>query len=69
MIPKMLRIPKRGGISSPANLSARKDRLELFFEGGHGQAFDNHVVQGGPGDRVQCHVNFLGFGDELRTPP
>ena len=28
----------------------RKDRLELFFEGGgHGQAFDDHVVQGGPG--------------------
>jgi hypothetical protein len=24
-----------------------KDRLELFFEGrGHGQAFDDHVVQG-----------------------
>jgi hypothetical protein len=31
---------------SPANL-ARKDRLEPFFEGrGHGQTFDDHVVQG-----------------------
>jgi hypothetical protein len=27
-----------------------KDRLELFFERrGHGQAFDDHAVQGGPG--------------------
>ena len=28
----------------------RKDRLELFFERRvHGHAFDDHVVQGGPG--------------------
>ena len=37
---------------SPLTLR-REDRLELFFEGrGHGQAFDDHVVQGGAGDRV-----------------
>jgi hypothetical protein len=31
----------------------REDRLELFFERrGHGQAFDDHAVQSGPGDRV-----------------
>jgi hypothetical protein len=62
--PKILRIPKR----RPAlRLTLRrKDRLELFFEGwGHGQAFDNHVVQGSTGDRVQGHSRFLGFGDEL----
>jgi hypothetical protein len=31
----------------------RKDRLELFFERrGHGQAFDDHFVQGSPGDWI-----------------
>src|SRR4030095_15090952 len=31
----------------------RKDRLELCFERrGHGQAFDDHFVQGSPGDRI-----------------
>jgi hypothetical protein len=47
----MLRIPKW----RPALLLTlrRKDRLELFFEGcGHGQAFDDHAVLGGSGDRV-----------------
>ena len=29
------------------------DRLEIFFEGReYGQAFDDHVVQGGPGGQV-----------------
>jgi hypothetical protein len=49
--PKILRIPRW----RPALLLTlrRKDRFELFFEGGwHGQAFDDHVVQSGPGDRV-----------------
>jgi hypothetical protein len=42
----------RNGDRSPLTLR-REDRLELFFEGhGHGQAFDDHVVQGGAGDRV-----------------
>jgi hypothetical protein len=47
----MLRVPKwRPAL--PLTLR-RKDRLELFFERrGHGQAFDDHVLQGGPGDRV-----------------
>jgi hypothetical protein len=61
----MLRIPKwRPAL--PLTLRS-KDRLELFFEGrGRGQAFDDHVVQGGPGDRVQGHSRFFGFGDELQ---
>jgi hypothetical protein len=48
---KVLRIPKwRSDL--PLTLR-RMDRLELFFErGGDGQAFDDHVVQCGPGDRV-----------------
>jgi hypothetical protein len=45
----------------------RKDRFELFFEGrGHGQAFDDHDVQGGPGDRIQSHSRLFNFSDELR---
>jgi hypothetical protein len=37
---------------SYANLWS-KDRFELFFESrGHGQSFDNHFVQDGPGDRI-----------------
>jgi hypothetical protein len=61
----MLRIPN-WRLALPLTLR-RKDRLELFFEArGHGQAFDDHVVQGSPGDRVQGHLRFLGFGDELR---
>gem|GEM_PF-4675498 len=49
--PKMLRIPKWRP-AFPLTLR-REDRLELFFEGRrHGQAFNDHVVQGGPGDRV-----------------
>ena len=46
---KMLGIPKwRCSLTL-----RRKNRLELFFEcREHGQAFDDHVVQGGPGDRV-----------------
>jgi hypothetical protein len=56
----MLRIPKwRAAL--PLTLRG-KDRLDLFFEGrGHGQAFDDHFVQGGPGDWAQGHSRFLGF--------
>jgi hypothetical protein len=47
---EMLRLPRWRTL--PLTLR-RKDRLELFFEArGHGQAFDHHVVQDGPGDRV-----------------
>lgn len=62
---KMLGIPKW----PPALLLPLRpeDRLELFSEGrGHLQAFDNHVVQSGSGDRVQRHSGVLGFSDELR---
>jgi hypothetical protein len=53
---KPLRIPKWRPVL-PLTLW-RKDRLELFFERrGHGQVFDDHVVQGGSD-----------FGDELRNP-
>ena len=49
--PKMLRIPK-WRLALLLTLRG-KDRLELFFEGcGHGEAFDDHVVQGASGDRV-----------------
>jgi hypothetical protein len=49
--PKVLRIPKWR--PTLALVLRYEDRLELFFErGGHGQTFDDHVVQGGPGDRV-----------------
>jgi hypothetical protein len=49
--PKMLEIPK-WRLALPLALR-RKDRLELLFERrGHGQAFDDHVVQGTPGDRI-----------------
>ena len=49
--PKMLSI-RRWRPALPLTFR-RKDRLELLFEGrGHGQAFDDHVVQSGPGDRV-----------------
>jgi hypothetical protein len=38
---------------SPANLR-RKDRFELFFDRrAHGQAFDDHFLRSGPGDRVK----------------
>jgi hypothetical protein len=61
----MVRIPK-WRLALPLTLRC-KDWLELFFERrGHGQVFDDHVVQGGAGDRVQGHSRFLGFGDELR---
>jgi hypothetical protein len=44
----MLRIPN-WRLALPLTLR-RKDRLELFFEArGHGQAFDDHVVQVAPG--------------------
>jgi hypothetical protein len=44
----------------------RKDRLELFFERrGHGQAFDDHVVQNGWIEFRAMRV-FFGFGDEFR---
>ena len=57
----MLRIPN-WRLALPLTLR-RKDRLELFFEArGHGQAFDDHVVEG---DRVYGHSHFVGFGDEL----
>jgi hypothetical protein len=48
---KVLRIPKW----QPALLVILrgKDRPELFLMApGHGQAFDDHVAQGGPGDRL-----------------
>jgi hypothetical protein len=61
MIPRYYRFGNGGPIL------LLKGRLELFFEGrGHGQAFNDHVVQGGPGDRVEGHSRLLGFGDELR---
>src|SRR4029453_7863130 len=47
---KILRIPKWGLL--PLTLQC-EDRLELFFEGrGHGQAFDDHVVQGHEKDKI-----------------
>lgn len=46
------RLRKQYGGRLPLTLR-RKDRLELFFERrGHGQAFDDHAVQGAPGDRI-----------------
>jgi hypothetical protein len=43
-------LPVRNGDSAFPLTLRRTDRLKLFFEGhGHGQAFDDHVVQGSPG--------------------
>jgi hypothetical protein len=37
---------------SPANPSGQGIGLSLFEGQGHGRAFDDHVVQDGPEDRI-----------------
>jgi hypothetical protein len=61
----MLRIPK-WRLAFPLTLR-HEDRLQLFFERrGHGQAFDDHVVQGGSG--VSGLRSFASSRLRQRTP-